>query len=576
MKKIILSLQAKLMFVISLLILSVLSVLSFLYFMDNLKEKETQLTNKIIVKSTIADQIKHQENLATDYAIWDDMYMFVQLQDKNWLKTNIDPIINSYNKDMIWIYNNDGNNIYSLQPKGKEIINPNLLKNLKGKCGSFFVFIDSIPTHVSWSIITKTADAHRNLPGIGYFFVAEYWDKDFISSLQKKTGLKVVVHKLTDNYHKTKESFSIIDYDLMDIHANKTAFVSFQLSYVDYSRDLIFIGSLIIGIVGFLLFWIYIKRNISTPMAVVNKALKTGNIDILKSIESNRLDNEWKTLINLVRDDFNKTKQLEEQTALLEEQKKTLEEQKKTLEEQKKTLEKQTKELNDQIETQNNFFNIIAHDVSSPFNAIIGFSRMLLEEGDTYSHEEQRQFIEMINTSSTNTHNLLTHLLEWARLQTGRLQVSKTKFDVSKVIEGLVSFHLPSAMHRKVNLISDIKKPYIVNADEAMITATIRNIISNAIKFTQSKGTVMISAIKNDNNLEIVISDNGKGMSPDILNALFRIGGNVISEDMSNNKGTGLGLILCKEFVERNGGKIWVESKLEEGSTFYFTIPLAT
>jgi len=231
-------------------------------------------------------------------------------------------------------------------------------------------------------------------------------------------------------------------------------------------------------------------------------------------------------------------------------------------------------ELKESNQIKDKFFDLIAHDLRSPFTAILGFSEVLLEKND-YREEEKREFIQNIYQSGRSANELLSRLLDWARLQTGRWIPNPHSFDVRKTISMVESLHHANALHGKVTLISTIKKHCYVYADESMVETTLRNLVSNSLKFTQPGGLVTITAIRNNTHIEIIVSDSGKGMDIDCLNSLFVIGKHTVSTDLSGKRGTGLGLILCKEFVEKNGGEIWVDSELGKGSQFHFTIPLA-
>jgi len=542
MKKKFFKLQTKLMFTVFLVTLFCISIISVFYYSENLKEKimtdEIVSTNKTIVQSTVNDEVKNQENLVKDYAAWNDMYDNVQSKNIDWIKINTESFLQTYENDYFSIYNANLVCLYNI-PNDKNLITLDLIKKLKGNYGYFFILDDSIPVHISWSIITLTSDNERKLQGVGYIFVAKNWDLKFISNLSKKTGFNIFIHGSSN-----QECSSIaINRDLTDIDGKSISDIHFEennfIFQIQKQRKVIFIIVLICIIVVLFIFSLIIRRYITKPISIILKSLKTGNTSILERIRSDKVDDEWDLISDLVEDNINKTQKL--------------------------------KEL---VETKDKFFDLIAHDLRTPFNGIMGFATLLTEESEDYSEEEKKSFLKNIIKSSKSANKLLDRLLEWARLQTGRWNPDLQYFKINKVIDEVVSFHQANAIQREVHLIINFKGSFVVYADEHMIETAIRNLVSNAIKFTQKNGIIMIDIKKQEKDMLVTISDNGRGMDTKIIDSLFKIGEDVILRDASGNKGTGLGLILCKELIEKNGGTIWAESELEKGSKFHFTIPL--
>ncbi len=220
------------------------------------------------------------------------------------------------------------------------------------------------------------------------------------------------------------------------------------------------------------------------------------------------------------------------------------------------------------------FFSIIAHDLKNPFNAIIGFSNLLYEAYDNFDEKQRKSFIKNICDASENTFKLLQNLLEWSRTQTGTFEYVPEIIDLSIIASENISVLNSNADSKKIEIKSTIPYNTIAFADENMTKTIIRNLISNAIKFTNTNGKVTISAILKNNEVQVSVTDNGIGISQENISRLFRIDDPFKVAGTANEQGTGLGLILCKEFVEKNGGKIWVESATGVGSSFIFTLPL--
>jgi len=235
-------------------------------------------------------------------------------------------------------------------------------------------------------------------------------------------------------------------------------------------------------------------------------------------------------------------------------------------------LEKSKQELQEANLTKDRFFSIIAHDLKNPFNAILGYTELLLSEFDILNKEDQKEYIENINLSAQSTFNLLENILEWSRSQMGKIEFNPQQFDLSKLINDVILLCRSQAVAKNIRLISKVKYKTHVYADDYMVKTILRNLLTNAIKFTD-KGEVIIETESSDSKVLISVIDSGIGIKDDMVDKLFSIGHNVKTAGTNNEKGTGLGLILCKEFVNKNGGDIWVNRMKNQGTIFNFTLP---
>lgn len=229
--------------------------------------------------------------------------------------------------------------------------------------------------------------------------------------------------------------------------------------------------------------------------------------------------------------------------------------------------------LRDANATKDKFFSIIAHDLKNPFNAIMGFSNLLYEDFDDFTETDKRKFIKNIWDAAESTYKLLENLLHWSRAQTGNISYKPEHVDLSIVANENITVLKPHAEGKRIKLSSNIGYTTEVFADTNMIHTVIRNLVSNAVKFTKKGGSVTISSRADGEFEQICITDTGIGISKENISKLFKIDEQFKTDGTANEKGTGLGLILCKEFVEKNGGRIWVESELGKGSKFCFTVP---
>ena len=240
---------------------------------------------------------------------------------------------------------------------------------------------------------------------------------------------------------------------------------------------------------------------------------------------------------------------------------------------QKQSIEVQRKELESLNSTKDKFFAIIAHDLKNPFSTVLGLSELLAKEFESFEPDKLKVFIEQIYKYSNNTFNLLENLLQWSMLQTGRMPLRPKLIDLKGLVDENIELLRGNALQKGIRIETEIENDLFVYVDVSMITTVLRNLLSNAIKFTSQYGIIKIKVEKDDKMVKVSVIDNGVGISNQDLEKLFKIDSNPTTIGTSQEKGTGLGLILCKDFVERNGGKIWVESELEKGSSFIFTIP---
>ncbi|MCD4746251.1 MAG: tetratricopeptide repeat-containing sensor histidine kinase, partial [Bacteroidales bacterium] len=241
---------------------------------------------------------------------------------------------------------------------------------------------------------------------------------------------------------------------------------------------------------------------------------------------------------------------------------------------QNEKLEILNSEQKELIATKDKFFSIIAHDLKSPFNAILGFSNFLYEDFDDFNETQKKEFIKNISDSSEETFKLLENLLDWSRSQSGNLNFKSEILNLKEILNNTTLFLTSQIDTKNIGLYNNIQPDITVFADKNMLKTIFRNLISNAIKFTHKGGEVNISSKLKANFVEIKISDNGVGISEENIKKLFRIDEKFKTNGTANEKGTGLGLILCREFVEKSSGKIWVESEEGKGSNFCFTIPV--
>jgi len=221
------------------------------------------------------------------------------------------------------------------------------------------------------------------------------------------------------------------------------------------------------------------------------------------------------------------------------------------------------------------FYSIIAHDLRSPFNVFLGFTQMMAEDLPRLRPEEIQLIAKMMRTSANNLYNLLENLLEWSRLQRGISNSNPKKLLLKKIITESISSVMPIANKKGIMVDIEIPGEITVFADENMLGSIVRNLTTNAVKYTEKGGNVSIAAkTVSGNSVEISVRDTGIGMSSTMVEDLFRLDVQTNRKGTDGEPSTGLGLLLCKDFIEKHGGKIWVESEEGKGSTFRFTLPV--
>ncbi|MGD1892076.1 MAG: sensor histidine kinase [Cyclobacteriaceae bacterium] len=239
---------------------------------------------------------------------------------------------------------------------------------------------------------------------------------------------------------------------------------------------------------------------------------------------------------------------------------------------QNEAMDEQRKALEEMNRVKDKMFSIIAHDFRSPLNTIQGVLNLL--HLDVLTPEELKNMLPHLSQKVDHSISLLDNLLNWARTQMNGLKMNVIAFPLAPEIDETVGMLLQLANQKSIRIEKDIDPDILVHADPDMIQLVVRNLLSNAIKFTMPGGIIQVSTEQQNGLIAISVSDNGIGMSEEVIAKLFTQTG-YSTKGTSQEKGTGLGLALCGEFVRRNGGNIWVESEEGKGTTFYFTVPVA-
>ena len=239
-------------------------------------------------------------------------------------------------------------------------------------------------------------------------------------------------------------------------------------------------------------------------------------------------------------------------------------------------LKVRTGELRELNASKDKFFSIIAHDLKNPFNVLVSYTSILKTDLDIFSKDELEQIISDLNQASENGFNLLQNLLLWTRSQTNRIHILKSNFILADIFEKVKSLVDLNMLAKNQELLIDLDIDVVVFADKDMVATVLRNLVFNAIKFSEKGSKISVKTKNLGNEVQVDVIDQGIGISKENLEKLFQIDKNTTTEGTDGETGTGLGLVICREFIEKNDGRIWVESNLGEGSVFSFTLPLAS
>ncbi len=285
-----------------------------------------------------------------------------------------------------------------------------------------------------------------------------------------------------------------------------------------------------------------------------DQLLIIGGMDMLNLTEQNRILHEMNAEITHLQRQLLQKTLLQEQTL--------------------SKLNAANEELQKANQDKDKFLKILAHDLKNPMFAISGFSDLLIKNFRKYDESTIEKQLGIINTTTKKTYDLLEELLLWTRSQSGKIPFEPRTVQLKKVCDDVLSLLNESAATKQIEIIPEIDAGLELHADVDMLRTILRNLISNAIKFTHENGQIILRAEQQDTDMIITVSDNGIGMSQEVVSKLWQIAELYTSPGTKGEKGTGLGLMLCKEFVEKHHGRIWVESEVGKGSDFKIALPV--
>ncbi len=379
----------------------------------------------------------------------------------------------------------------------------------------------------------------------------------------------------------TNQSF-IIEGRVSGVHYFLLIFGSLSFSIINIKRIwtsflFFFIILLLFSIVEFNLFpyspLVVFPKNVSHTIRIIS-IISTFSITFYISYLIFKINSEKTDLITT------KTKELIETNSSLEKSKKLVAQQNKKMLKLNDALQTnldlisyQKKELEKSNADKDKLFSLIAHDLKNPISALIGLSELIQMNLDNYSPERLRLLLKQINDSANRINILLVNLLNWARAQNGQIKTKKTVFSLMDILEENKKLFKQNLIDKQIELSVFCPANTLLYADKNMMDTVIRNLISNAIKFTHSKGRIIVYCEAEENRTKLNIKDSGVGMTKFTMDRLFKSDANISTTGTNNEQGMGLGLLICKEFLELNGCELQIESQPNEGSTFSILFP---
>lgn len=543
--------------------------------------KEEKLYNTAYLQNTAVSiqtvlksrEVSYNKSLE-DNAAWDDMVAFTKNPDTTWAAVNLGSTRKTLDLDLIEIYGSNSRLIWSsYSQKHTEQVKREYSREqlqrifLDGPTCHYFVKAGDGIIEIWGSTVVPSVDLERKTKGQGFLLFGKLWDSAVITELERSTNSMIHMHLVEDtniqnSKHKPDFLSRAISQPLTDVNGKDIARLGFiSKSFYKADTRLFLYFTLIpfgIAVLGLIIFYLLILKWITGPVQKITQSLDQNDPENLKHIGDE--NKEFRNIAKLLFDAFETRKTLEVEVY-----------------ERKRAEEKITKiaeELAEINSSKDKFFSILAHDLKSPFHYLLGYSDLLRNEYPTLSDDERKKFISIIHANSQRLYNLLENLLAWSRIQTGRMEFEMEVFDLSREVRQVADTIRISAVNKNLNFECQAFDNAMVKADRNMMRSAVHNLLTNAIKYTPEGGSVSVKTKTSDSYIEVSVQDTGIGMTPEDVSKLFRIDVSLSRPGTNKEPGTGLGLILTKEFVEQNNGTLFVESEPDKGSLFRLSLPL--
>ncbi|MFA7420096.1 MAG: ATP-binding protein [Melioribacteraceae bacterium] len=536
---------------------------------------EERSTKRILIDNIFNLVGKGLEFWAFNDTYWDEMVACVQNSDSKWGDEIIAQTLPVYSAHAAWLYKTDFSLAYSTNlfndkkltefPIPKQKLAEMLSKN---GFNYFFVNTEHGLLEIRTAPVQPSSDIARKTPARGFFIVGRIWTQEYISSFNLITSSSTSLHLSDDAKSGRIDSTAysiIINKPLHDYEGKECATLTFvsQSEMLRESAEALN-WQLITGItltVGLLIsISLFLISYVTAPLRKISRSLEEEKSVLLTDLSKSKT--EFGKIATLITDFF---RQKEELTTEMSRRVKV-----------EADLLKSTEELKEINATKDKFISIIAHDLRGPFNGFLGLTEILSEEADKLTKEELLDLSKELHKTAKTQYRLLSDLLQWSRIQSGRMEFTPTICKLEKLVDFVFDIQAANAENKNISLVKEYSRDFELVADVEMMQVVLRNLISNAIKFTSYGGKITVSAKLTENFSSITISDTGIGIQPEDIPKLFRIDIHHSTEGTHSEKGTGLGLVLCKDIIDRHSGKILVESKIGKGTSITISLPFAS
>jgi signal transduction histidine kinase len=561
------------------MVMVLIAISTFTYHLSRSREEKLfnyayRENTYISIQSILKNLERSNQRILEDNSAWDMMIDFVNKPDTTWARENLGSTRKTMDLDLLQVYNLKDELVWATyspeaSPSIPGVITKEMLNTIfkSNPICHFFEYTKDGLIEIYGSIVVTSVDLERKTPARGYLIFGKLWDKGVIKDLENSSNSFIDLHNvqaevnsdLTHSIDRNSQEIAVYEKDFTGKEIARLDFVSKSLYKADVKLfNLFTLIPLILAILGVILFYILIRKWITEPVLTITQSLDNQDHEILSHISPGH--REFHRIAHLVGEFFENKISLEKEVA-----------------ERKKAEEKisnYAEELQGLNLNKDKFFSILAHDLKSPFHYLLGYSDLLRTEYSTLSEEDRKKFISVIHSNSQRLYNLLENLLEWSRIQTGKIEFEKEVFDLAKELKLAAETIKVSAMQKKISIKFMNIDQVMIHADRNMIRSAVHNILTNAIKYTPDGGQVSIETRLTGSTVEVDIRDSGIGMNSVEITKLFRIDVSFSRPGTNKEPGTGLGLILTREFVEKNGGSLYVESETDKGSLFRITLPL--
>lgn len=551
---------------ISLAIITLLGILEYLHIRNSdalMSALHGQFRNNVEHNLSIHEESSRLYLL--DNTAWDELIQHIEHPSEQWFQDNLGIIISSYNFERIWVFSNQEKLIYT----NGDSISQRLLPFPCVEDSVHLLFTDRFFIHFfqksqgrflemfgSTVVPSKNALDRQSTPQ-GYLFVAKAFDTTFTRSLARSTDADVFLTTSSVPQNKLEPGDLYYPAILQDRNGETIGYLNFVKHQPGIRENLksdrqsfIYVAVTLLLCMG--LFWFFMNRWVNNPIGKLVRSLRKKDSGYIEKHTGSTDD--IRALTQLVKANIELHKDLDAEI-------------------RERTLsEQQLQELN---KTKDRVFSIIAHDLVNPFNTIIGFSTLILNSSASKHPQRVMDYTGMILETASETYRMLETLLAWGRMQTGAMVYKPQIQGLEEMISLAIGQVAGQAKLKKIKIEHAILPEVHVTADKNMIVTVIRNLLSNALKFTSAGGTITISTLREMDEIVTEISDTGIGMPPEKVESLFNPEKAESTHGTEHEKGTGLGLLLCYELVKRNKGEIHVSSKEGEGSRFSFSLPMA-